>query len=92
MLVTVQQVKTELRIDGNHDDVRLAGIIEEALFELQRFKDRTIVAAVTDPETQVALSPLDRRAVYLYVAIQYDGRQDLADAYAAYIEKVRDGK
>jgi hypothetical protein len=91
-MISLERVKAELRIDGNHDDPRLLDLIDEAIFVLQQFKARTMVGTVTDPSTQVLMTPLDKRFVYVYVAIQHDAREDLRDAYLNLIAKVRDGK
>ena len=86
----VNRVKTELRITGNHDDPRIALLIEEAAFSLQQFKCKTLVDTVTDSATQTTLTPLDVRYIVIYVGLQYDGTSGLEAAMGGVLEQVRD--
>jgi hypothetical protein len=74
-MISLERVKAELRIDGNHDDPRLLDLIDEAIFVLQQFKARTMVGTVTDPSTQVLMTPLDKRFVYVYVTGRFNSSQ-----------------
>jgi hypothetical protein len=85
----VNRVKSELRITGAHDDPRIALLIEEAVFSLQQFIEKTLVDEVEDADAELALSPLHVRYVVIYVALQYDGDTGLDAALGNVLEQVR---
>jgi hypothetical protein len=88
----VDRVLVELRItpaSPNESD-RVKALIAEAAYSLQQFKCKTLVDSVTDAATQTAISPLDLRYIVIYVAIQYDGGDDLAPALSSVLEQVRE--
>jgi len=86
----VPRIKSELRITDDADDPRLALLANEALYSLQRFKCKTLVAAINDANTETTLSPLDFRYVVIYVGLQYDQNDKLDAALSSVLEMVRD--
>ncbi len=88
-MIPVDTIKAELRVDSSADDERLADLRDEAIDDLQQYSGKTIVETVTDSDTERTLTRLDKRYVYLYLHVNYDGRLDLVDAMNAQLEKVR---
>ena len=78
----ITRVKTHLNITHNSFDAKLSDLVDEALAVINRFKETAV-----DEDT---IDFLDRRAIYMYVAIQLDNRSDLDDAWKQQIELVRD--
>jgi hypothetical protein len=86
-----QKVCDELRIGTSpHEAERIVGLIEEAICSLQQFKSKVLVETVTDADTQTAITPLDFRYIVIYVAIQFDGGNELNTALATVLEQIRE--
>jgi hypothetical protein len=88
-MILIADIKAELRVDGTADDTRLTDLRDEAIYDLQQYSTLTLVETVTDATTERALTPLDKRYVYQYLHVHYDGRQDMEDAMNATLEKIR---
>jgi hypothetical protein len=87
----VDRVLAELRITpSGGESARVAALIAEAAYSLQQFKCKTLVDTVTNAATETALSPLDLRYIVIYVAIQYDGGDELAPALSTVLAQIRD--
>jgi hypothetical protein len=79
----ITRVKTHLNITHNLFDAKLGDLIDEALVLVNRFKETAI--------TETTADALDRRAIYLYVAIRLDDRDaELGEAWKQQLELIRE--